>query len=145
MAHRLMLPNQPLGMPYIWNIEAHVGDQRSENRATDVELVKLLIKSALEFGRGGGETGRGYEDNPALVLNGQFDQTLAFWVYRLQFTFGVEPKDGRISPVRRPSGGHGMLIQLNHQMRLRNGLFWADLPSAPGVSPNLRMELKRSV
>ena len=143
MAHRLMLPNQPLGMPYIWNIDAHVGDPRSENRATDVELVKLLIKSALEFGRG--EPGAGYEDNPPLMLNGSFDQTLAFWVYRLQITFRVEPKDGKVSPARRPSGGVGMPIQLNHQMRLRNGLFWADLSAAPGISHAWRQDLKRSL
>ncbi|MBL8348554.1 MAG: hypothetical protein JNN03_24215 [Rubrivivax sp.] len=144
MAHRLLLPNKPLGLPYLWNIDQHVGDQTRENRATDVELVKLLIKSALEFGRGGGE-GDGYEDNPPLVLNGNFDQTLAFWVYRLQFTFRIEPKDGVISPVRRPSAGMAMLLQLNHQMRLRNGLFWADLASAPGISPGLRADLRRSV
>lgn len=142
MAHRLMLPHQPLGLPYVWNIDAHVGDQRSENRATDVELMKLLIKSALEFSRGAGQ-GSGYEDNPPLLLNGSFDQTLAFWIYRLQFTFGVEPKDGKASPVRR--AGTGMLLQLNHQMRLRNALFWADLASAPGISMALRAELSRSV
>lgn len=143
MAHRLMLPNQPLGLPYIWNIDAHVGDQRSENRTTDVELVKLLIKSAIEFSRG--DPGTGYEDNPPLMLNGSLDQTLAFWVYRLQFNFRVEPKDGKVSPARRPSGGVGMLIQLNHQMRLRNSLFWADLASAPGISQALRQDMKRSL
>ena len=144
MAHRLMLPNQPLGLPYIWNIDAHVGDQARENRPSDVELVKLLIKSALDFGPARDST-EGYENDPPLVVNGQFDQTLAFWVYRLQFTFSIQPKDGVISPVRRPAGGVGMLIQLNHQMRLRNSLFWADLASAPGISHALRQDLKRSV
>jgi len=142
MAHRLPLQHQPLGLPFLWNIDAHVGDQRSENRATDVELTKLLIKSALEFSRGDGE---GYESNPPLVLNGQFDQTLAFWIYRLQFNFGVEPKDGKVSPVRRSSGHLSMLVQLNHQMRLRNALYWADLASAPGTSAALQAELRRSL
>lgn len=145
MAHRLMLPHQPLGLPFVWNVDAHVGDQSRENRPTDVELMKLLIKSALEFGRGGGQQGDGYEDNPPLVLNGEFDQTLAFWVYRLQFTFRIEPKDGKVSPVRRPTAGMPMLLQLNHLMRQRNSLYWADLASAPGISPRLRAELQRSV
>ena len=131
-----------MGLPHVWNIDAHVGDQRSENRATDVELMKLLIKSALDFGRGAEES-HSYESNPPLTLNGAFDQTLAFWIYRLQFTFGIEPKDGKVSPVRR--AGTGMLLQLNYQMRLRNALFWADLAAAPGISFALRTEMARRV
>jgi len=143
MAHRLMLPNKPLGLPFLWNIDQHVGDQTRENQATDVELVKLLIRSALEFGRGGGTDG--FENNPRLVVNGEFDQTLAFWVYRLQFTFRIVPKDGMFSPVRRTAAGTPGLMQLNHVMRQRNALFWADLASAPGISGALRTELQRSV
>jgi hypothetical protein len=44
MAHRLMLPNKPHGLPWMWNIDTHVGDYATlANRPTDVELVKLIV------------------------------------------------------------------------------------------------------
>lgn len=145
MAHRLMLPNKPHGLPWMWNIDAHVGDYATlANRPTDVELVKLIVM-AMAF-NGPNSTRHPHSNSPSLVLNGRFDQTLAYYILRTQMAFKMHTIDGIVSPI-----GHSgnpmtwILANWNWRMWQQNRVHWENLDKSPQLSAALLTELQRKV
>ncbi|WP_144290148.1 hypothetical protein [Ideonella sp. A 288] len=148
MAHRLMLPGKPEGLPFIWNVDAHVGHLAScANRPTDVELIKYLRTMLDSFGKPS-RPRHASVANVRLELNGQFDAVLAYRIFSSQAGMQYPGKvvDGIISPIR----GHGSpyiwtLGQWNYHFHKAQPVLFQNLPDAPGLSAALRAELKRTV
>ncbi|MBL8348553.1 MAG: hypothetical protein JNN03_24210 [Rubrivivax sp.] len=148
MAHRLMLPGKPEGLPFIWNIDAHVGHLAScPNRPTDVELIKYMSIMLESLSRPG-HPRHASVANVRLELNGQFDVVLAYKILSSQSGMQYPGKvvDGVISPIR----GHGppwiwALGQWNYHLHRNQPLVFQNLPDAPGLSPALRAELRHTV
>jgi len=148
MAHRLMLPGKPQGLPFIWNIDAHVGHLAScANRPTDVELVQYM-RIIIDSRTPPGPARHPSVANVRIELNGQFDVALAYRIFSSQSLMSYAGKvvDGVISPIR----GHGspfiwVLGQWNYHLHRSQPLVFQNLPDAPGLSPALRADLKRTV
>ena len=96
MAARLKLTSGTL--PFIWNVSAKVGPTSDcANRATDVELMKLLLVMALNH-PGVRKFGINGTSLPP-PRDRQFDPILGFWIFRLQ-QLGKNPvMDGIASPA----------------------------------------------
>src|SRR5215470_7274036 len=80
MASRLNLARPDSGLTHIWNVSQRVGGTFScTNLPTDVELVKVLIKKALE---GSGLSDIAKRVPPAIVVNSSFEAIVGYWIFR---------------------------------------------------------------
>jgi hypothetical protein len=143
MAARLKLTSGTL--PFIWNVSARVGPTSDcANRATDVELMKLLLVTALNH-PGVRKFGINGTSLPP-PRDRQFDPILGFWIFRLQ-QLGKNPViDGIASPALGTSYAPGtpwVIFWFNQFAKEADEELWLNLPRNVTVSPELRAELTR--
>jgi hypothetical protein len=146
MAHRLLLPSRPGGMPFMWNVSAHVGELAScPNRPTDVELVKQLLAMLRTFVTAKVPRAPGVAHAP-MAINGQFDITLAYWIYSTQAHGGQGTVvDGIVSPAKAfGDPGTWLLCRWNQALFQANRMAWEALPQQPQLSAALRGELAKT-
>src|SRR5262245_35975766 len=99
MAERLAIQGLP-GMTHFWNVSQRVGGRQDcPNRPTDVELVKVLMKKALEDPTIAGVVAR--TPSPQIVVNQQWDATIGYWIFRFQDHDGHPVIDGVASHAKR--------------------------------------------
>lgn len=145
MAQRLAIQSGIKGFGHIWNVSQKVGGRTGcPNISTDVELVKALVKKALDSPDISASARR--ISNPPLIVNGQFDAVVGYWIFRFQDHDGHPIIDGVVSPARNISYAPGVpwvIAFLNYQAFKVDKDYWADLPRNPTLSPALRAELSR--
>ena len=145
MAHRLAIRSGVPGFGHIWNVTQRVGGRDScPNMATDVELVKVLIKKAFEHPKIAPVVRR--VPNPPLIVNGQFDAVVGYWIFRFQDHDGHPIIDGVVSPARNLSYAPGVawvIAFINFHVFQTDQNFWNNLPQNPTLSAALRAELSK--
>ena len=148
MAYKLMLPGQPDGLPFLWNVSQHVGRLKNHpNRPTDVELVQFLVVENLNRGLLGFNGSPGSKA-PPLAVDGRFTAILGFWIFYCECSNNAsQAVDGVVSPAHgtayRP-GAAWAIARLNKWLRDADFDFWSTLDDDPRISPGLRFELKRT-
>lgn len=151
MAHKLLLPHKPHGMPYLWNVDAHVGELAScSNRPTDVELVQFLIIGSLTFlnqktARAGGVL---KQTQTSLRPSGQMDAVTAYWLLSSQVTTkgvnGQAVVDGFVSPAKLGADLCTWWIgRVNLAIFNANRYAWETLGQSVTMSAGLKRELTR--
>ena len=145
MAYKLMLPGQPDGLPFLWNVSQHVGRLKNHpNRPTDVELVQFLVVENLNRGLLGFNGSPGSKA-PPLAVDGRFTAILGFWIFYCELD--MQSVDGVVSPahgmVYGPRGAWA-ISKLNYWLSHADFALWSGLDDNPRLSPALRAELKRT-
>ncbi len=144
MAYKFMLKHPFEGMSFIWNVTDKVGSKAEcPNRATDVELVKFLVRETLKgpFHRLSVSC-----KNPPITMNGSFDAVLGFWIYAYE-DFPGATSDGIVSPARGTTYAAGemwLIAYLNGRVNKLSPDVWASLDKNPEISQALRTELQKT-
>lgn len=145
MAHRLAIQSNVPGFGHIWNVSQRVGGRDScPNLPTDVELVKVLIKKALESPVILPAARR--VPAPPLTVNSQFDAVVGYWIFRFQDHDGHPIIDGVASPARSLTYAPGVawvIAFINFHAFKADKDFWNNLPQNKTLSQTLRSELSR--
>lgn len=151
MAHKLMLPHKPHGMPFLWNVDLHVGELAAcSNRPTDVELVQFLIIGSLSFlsHKTARAAGILKQTHLALRPNGVMDAVTAYWLLSSQVTSkvlnGQGVVDGFVSPAKMGADlGTWWIGRVNLAIFNANRYAWETLDQSVGMSADLKRELTR--
>ncbi len=144
MAYKFMLKQPFEGMTFLWNVSDKVGCKTEcPNRATDVELVKFLVRESLKspFHRLSASC-----KTPAIMMNGSFDAVLGFWIYAYE-DFPGATSDGIVSPARGASYSAGelwLITYLNGTVHKTAPDLWAGLDKNQQISQALRTELQKT-
>jgi|RhiMetdeSRZDD1v2_1073273.scaffolds.fasta_scaffold1006854_1 hypothetical protein len=148
MAYKLVFPAPQNGMPFIWNVSAHVGwGVEHPNRPTDVELVQFLLSELTKKGVVG-RTANGAAKSPPIQVNGRFDPVIGFWIWFAQDSpsLKTETIDGIVSPAKGMSygGGKWLIAKLNFSYKQHFPNDWQNLNSDTRLSSALRADLSKT-
>jgi hypothetical protein len=147
MAFRLDGDTGIPGMDHIWNVSQQVGGLTTcPNLPTDVELVKVLLKQTFRHPDVVARSSKVFK--PPLVVNGEFDAIVGYWIFRFQTHTGHPIIDGIVSPAHGfayTQGSPWVIARINHFAFLVDNDFWENLDQNFSISPQLRDELTRQL
>lgn len=148
MAYKLIFPTPIDGLPFIWNISAHVGCKSTNpNYSTDVELIQFFLREQLKSGALGSKANTGSR-LPDLPVDGKFTSVTGFWIFYTQLG-GLDSAtvDGVVSPARGGTsygGGAFAIAKMNFNFKKAFPDAWQNLDKDPRLSPALRAQLTRT-
>jgi hypothetical protein len=143
MAYKMKLTVPFQGMPYIWNISAHVGvnTDKSKNMATDVELVQRLLIERYKVSPSKATRAAGIGSISSAT--GTMDNITAFEIYWA----GAESQQLKDAEVISPAHGGRVVYgagmwtigYLNYKLFKHARQVWENLPAL--CASALRTEL----
>lgn len=148
MAYQLKFSYPQNGLPFLWNISAHVGCSAScPNKPTDVELVQFFLSELIGAGVIGTQANAATR-LPKIAVNGKYDAITGFWLFYSE-TGGSSTAvvDGIASPAKGVVYGTGAwaIAKMNHAYKQMFPTLWENLKNDVRLSAALRMELAKNV